>query len=190
VRARWVVLGLVAAGAVAAFFLRGSGLTARREPWPLEGRVAKTAWRFLVPADVRDRPNPLPNDAAVLTAGLEHFADHCAICHANDGSGDTPVGRNVFPRSPDMRLSATQRLTDGELFYAIEFGIPWTAMPAWGNGTPDGERQSWELVRFIRHLPAITADQLARMAELNPRSPAAAARDREIDEFLKGKGKE
>jgi hypothetical protein len=59
-------------------------------------------------------------------------------------------------------------------------------MPAWGNGTPEGQRQTWELVHFIRHLPALTEDELSRMEQFNPRSAAAQARDREIDEFLRG----
>jgi hypothetical protein len=41
-----------------------------------------------------------------------------------------PIGRRVYPPVPDMREAPTQGLTDGELFYAIEQGIPWTAMPA------------------------------------------------------------
>lgn len=55
-----------------------------------------------------------------------------------------------------MRAARSQQLTDGELFYAIEQGIPFTAMPAWTIASAEGERQSWELVRFIRHLPTLT----------------------------------
>ena len=87
-----------------------------------------------------------------------------------------------------MRLPATQRRTDGELFYAIEEGIPWTGMPAWGTGTPAGQHASWELVLFIRHLPRITEAELAEMEALNPRSRADRERERSIEQFLKGPG--
>jgi mono/diheme cytochrome c family protein len=107
---------------------------------------------------------------------MAHFADHCATCHANDGSGDTTLGRNMYPPAPDLRAAGTQRLTDGELFYAIESGIPWTGMPAWGNGTDEGRHESWKLVRFIRHLPRLTADEIRRMEQLNPRSPSSDTR--------------
>jgi mono/diheme cytochrome c family protein len=170
----------------AAFVVRGSGISARRTPWPGEARLATAFWRFMVPTAISRAPNPVPDTPEIRAAALEHFADHCATCHANDGSGDTPIGRNLFPRAPDMRQLGTQELTDGEIFYAIEHGIPWTGMPAWGNGTAEGQRQSWELVRFIRRLPLLTPDELSRMEQFNPRSPAAEARDREIDEFLKG----
>lgn len=57
----------------------------------------------------------------------------------------------------------------------------------WSTGTPDGERSSWELVLFIRHLPNLSAEELREMQELNPRSPAEERRQQEIDDFLSGK---
>ena len=177
---------LLAVGLVTAWFLRGRGITARREPFPLEASLAKAAWKFLVPRDIRNRPNPVPGDPETLKRAMAHFADHCAVCHGNDGRGDTLIGRNVHPRAPDLRLPSTQNLTDGELFYAIEVGIPWTAMPAFGNGTDDGERDSWELVRFVRHLPSLTREEVTYMEQFNPKTPATSARDREIEDFLSG----
>ena len=85
-----------------------------------------------------------------------------------------------------MRLPSTQNQSDGALFYAIEHGVPFTGMPAWGTGTEDGERESWELVVFIRHLPRITADELEEMARMNPRSAADEQRDNDINDFLSG----
>jgi mono/diheme cytochrome c family protein len=184
----WSIGLVVLVALVAAFFVRGSGISARRTPFVGEERLARAAWRFLVPHDLRDAANPVPNSPEVLQKALEHFADHCALCHGNDGSGDTVIGRRVFPVTPDLRAARTQNLTDGELFYAIEQGVPWTAMPAWTTGTEDGARESWELVRFIRHLPAITAAELTQMESLNPRSPAQDQRDRDIDDFLRGGG--
>jgi hypothetical protein len=87
-----------------------------------------------------------------------------------------------------MRTAATQRLSDGALFYAIEEGIPFTGMPAWSTGTGEGQRESWELVLFIRHLPRITPAELEEMETLNPRSPADMEQERQIQEFLKGGG--
>jgi mono/diheme cytochrome c family protein len=144
------------------------------------------AWRFMVPAHARDTTNPVPASADVLKEARDHWADHCALCHDNDGSGDTSVGRRVYPPVPDVRTPQVQRLTDGELFYAIEHGVPWTAMPGWTTGTAAGEEQSWALVRFIRHLPALTTDELKEMEAINPRTPTSPQEQRDIDEFLKG----
>lgn len=182
------VAGLCTVACAVVLFLWIGGLSAtRRQPWPLESRVAAAVWRAFVPGRIRNAANPVPATAEVLTAARAHWADHCALCHANDGSGDTPVGRRVYPRPPDMRAETVQKLTDGELFYAIEQGIPWTAMPGWATGIAEGERDSWSLVRLIRHLPSITPDELSEMERLNPKPPPNAAREKEIEDFLKGR---
>jgi mono/diheme cytochrome c family protein len=185
---RRILFWLLALGAAAVvvFLVQGAGITARRAPWPLEAKVARASWRFLVPADVRAAANPVPATAEGLRESSAHWADHCAVCHGNDGSGLSTIGRRVFPPTPDIRDSTTQNLTDGELFYAIEQGIPWTAMPAWSNGTAEGERESWALVRFIRHLPSLTPEELKEMDRFKPVSPAELQREREIDDFLNG----
>jgi hypothetical protein len=94
------------------------------------------------------------------------------------------MGQRVYPQTPDLRSARTQGLTDGELFYAIEQGIPWTAMPGWTTGTSEGEQESWALVRFMRHLPAITPDELKEMERLNPKPPPNPEHEREIEDFL------
>jgi mono/diheme cytochrome c family protein len=123
-----------------------------------------------------------------MREGLEHFADHCAVCHANDGSGATDFGRSLFPPAPDLRADPTQGLTDGELFYIIENGIRFTGMPAFGTGAAEGEAESWKLVHFIRHLPRLTGEQRAHMETLNPRSPVEIRQEIEEERFLRGEG--
>jgi mono/diheme cytochrome c family protein len=186
---RRFIIGVLALGALGATVLvveHGSGLSANRRAFPFEEAAATRARRFLIPAETRNAINPVPATADVLREAREHWADHCATCHGNDGAGGTPIGRHVFPPAPDMREARTQMLTDGELFYAIEQGIPWTAMPAWGNNSEHGVESSWALVHFIRHLPRLTPDEIKEMERLNPRSPADDQREREIEDFLKG----
>jgi len=85
-----------------------------------------------------------------------------------------------------MRGSSTQGLSDGELFYIIENGVRLTGMPAWGGaGKPE---ESWKLVQFIRHLPALTPDEAAQMEALNPRSAEEWQERQAEEDFLKGKG--
>jgi mono/diheme cytochrome c family protein len=129
-------------------------VTANRQASALEETVATRAWRFLIPARARSTTNPVTPSAEVLRGALEHWADHCATCHGNNGDGSTPIGRHVFPPAPEMRAARTQNLTDGELFYAIEQGIPWTACPR-GAPAPRGEQESAALVHFIRRLPQL-----------------------------------
>jgi mono/diheme cytochrome c family protein len=178
------LLGLVLVAAAALGYARVSGLESRSAPGPIETRVSRMTRRVAVPADLRLQPNPVASTPEALAEGRSHFADHCASCHANDGSGNTELGRGFYPKAPDMRLAATQDLTDGELFWVIENGIRFTGMPAWSTGTKAGEESSWRLVQFIRHLPALTPAELDAMTQLNPRSPAEIRQEIEEDRFL------
>ena len=183
---RFVVL-LIAAVAVTAgigywYVQRSAPFSARGVPTRLEREVALRLRHLAIPAADRARANPLPANAANLREGLEHFADHCAMCHANNGSGDTPIGRGLYPKPPVLRDARTQSLSDGELFSIIKHGIRFTGMPAFGGpGGEHGEQDSWRLVQFIRHLPKITEKELAEMEKLNPRSPAEASEEHPTD---------
>lgn len=180
-----IALVLLAAGG-ALLYIRQTGLSALPLPPPAEARIARALRAVAVPAEVRARLNPVPATPEVLAEGLAHFADHCASCHAIDGSGNTALGRGLYPKAPDMRAEATQRLTDGELFWIIEQGVRFTGMPGWSTGTADGERASWMLVRAIRHLPKLTTDERTRLEDLVPRSPAEVRQEIEEERFLAG----
>jgi hypothetical protein len=187
IKALWhvcAILGIVTV-AVAVWFV-AQGIGARSEPSSVEVSVARAARHLAIPASERSRGNPIPVTNESIRAGLEHWADHCATCHANDGGGDTEIGGALSPRAPDMRLPATQDLTDGELFYIIENGVKLTGMPAWGTGSAENEEDSWHLVNFIRRLPQLTDDELAEMDELNPRGPAEWRALEEERQFLTG----
>ncbi len=114
-----------------------------------------------------------------------HFADHCATCHANDGSGRTEIGQSLYPKAPDMRLPDTQRLTDGELYWIIANGVRLTGMPAWGDGGPN-DVETWKLVHFVRHLSELTTEQISEMKGLNPKTPEEIKEEQEDLQFLNG----
>jgi mono/diheme cytochrome c family protein len=128
----------------------------------------------------------VPESVEGLAEARAHFADHCASCHANNGSGLTPMGQNLYPKAPDMRLADTQGLSDGEIFYVIQNGVRFTGMPAWGSGTPEDEKDSWNLVRFIRHLPSQTPEEIEEMKQLNPKTREELREEEEIRKFLEG----
>jgi mono/diheme cytochrome c family protein len=183
-----IVIGAIAAGAVA-YAITARGLSTRVAPSALEERLALTLRHLATPAALRSRQNPVEPTAAVLDEALEHFADHCAACHANDGSGNTEIGRNLYPPAPDMRTARTQGLSDGELFSSIVTGIRLTGMPAWGTGTPEGEQGSWARVHFHRRRPQLPADDLVRREGLNPKSPPTFREEEEERRFLAGDDK-
>jgi mono/diheme cytochrome c family protein len=175
--------GLATAGL---FYVRSTGLVARTAPGAIETRIARGVRSLAVPQEVRERRNPVVIDPESLAEARAHYADHCAVCHANDGSGETPMGQAMWPKAPDMRLFATQGLTDGELFWIIENGIRFTGMPGWGTDTPEGEEASWSLVHFVRHIPEIGEAELEEIDTLIPRSEADIRQEIEEERFLRG----
>ena len=181
------VVVLVALGTIGTVvFLKTTGLSARAKPGQLETVVARRLRALAVPGDYQTLKNPVRRNEESIRNGMAHFADHCASCHANNGSGETEIGKGMFPPAPDMRLPATQDLSDGALFYIIEHGVRFTGMPSWATGTTEGEESSWHLVNFIRHLPRLTEAEEQEMADMNPRPPAEVRQEIEEQRFLAG----
>ncbi len=162
------------------------GFSALDEPSAIEAFAARTVRHWAVPSDLRDRKNPVPLTPEVLVEARAHFADHCATCHGNDGKGESGMGKQMYPKTPNMTLERTQSLSDGELFSIIENGIRLTGMPGFGSGTADSAYGSWGLVHFIRHLPKLTAEEMAEMEKLNPKSPEEWQQMQEEAAFLAG----
>ncbi len=187
-KTRLIVIGVVGVvGALAALiWIKGqNGFSARDEPSGLEKFAAETMRSISMPSAAKALKSPERVDDARVAGARMHWADHCATCHANDGSGNTPIGKNLFPKPPDMRSKVTQSKTDGQLFFIIENGVRLTGMPAWGS---DGNHsdESWALVAFIRQLPQLTAEELEAMKAMNPRSAHELMEQKEEDDFLRG----
>jgi cytochrome c553 len=194
-RVRWFLWGavatlaiLLAAGLVV--LRQMSGFSAHEPPTPLERWLAWRARTAAIPAEAKARANPIPETPEVLAEARAHWADHCASCHANDGSGDAFMGRNMYPPAPDMRRPETRQMTDGELFYIIQNGVRLTGMPGCGGSdhasTGHDEEDSWKLVRFIRHLPELGFQEKKEMEKLNPKGPEDRKEEEEEERFLRG----
>jgi mono/diheme cytochrome c family protein len=183
-----LVIGAVIVGILVGVYFVTAGISARPQPGAIERFAARTVRGLAISVRTRGMTNPIPATPETVAEGRAHFADHCASCHGNDGSGNTEMGRGLYPRAPDMRLTTTQDLTDAQLFYIIENGVRLTGMPGWGTGTRAGEEQSWHLVHFIRHLPQITPDEIEQMESVNPRSPEEIRQQIEEEKFLQGTG--
>jgi mono/diheme cytochrome c family protein len=163
-----------------------AGFSAREQPSAVERWAAQRFRALAIPLSAKEKRNPVPDSLEIIATAGAHWADHCASCHANNGSGDVELGKHLYPPAPDMRQAATQMLTDGELFYIIQNGIRFSGMPGWGNGSSQDAEDSWKLVRFIRHLPEINPEEEQEMKELNPKSPDEFREEQEEKEFLNG----
>ena len=182
----WFFAAVFVAATATGLWIVRRGFSARDEPSRVEKLIARRVRALAVPARARAAKNPVSATPAVLADARAHFADHCAVCHANDGSGQTTIGQNLYPKALDMRLDDTQRLTDGELYYIIQNGIRLTGMPGWGKEGDENDEDTWKLVHFTRHLGELTAAQLKDMKGLNPKTPDEIEEERQDEEFLRG----
>ena len=178
-------LALVVLGAIygARLIHRGFGTT--EEPSGLEKLMARTVRNLSIPSRARKETNPWKASPENLEAAREHFLARCAVCHGNDGSGVTQVGRNLYPKPPDLRAPKTQDLTDGQIHYIIQNGVRLTGMPAWGHPHDEADNEGWMLVLFIRSLRPLSGGEqseeeaTARAAHYTG-SPACAKCHQEI----------
>src|SRR4029077_18135458 len=157
-----VLLGFLTVFVIAALILTGlvwRGFSATAEPWAIETVVARTVRNLAIPSRARKEQNPLEATLENWQEGREDFAAWCASCHGIDGRGITPIGQNLYPRTPDLRESQTQHLRDGEIHYIIENGVQLTGMPAWKSPDPESREESWKLVLFIRSLRSVTDNE-------------------------------
>jgi len=168
-----ILFALVVAAAGYGLILVRRGFSALATPSAVEVFAATTARKMAVPAAYRQRRNPIMPSTENIRAGMEHFSDHCATCHSNDGGGHTLYGKGLYPKPPDMRAAGTQNKSDGELYYTIVNGVRLSGMPAFGE--EHSAPQTWRLVLFIRHLPQITSEELNEMKALNPKAQANPA---------------
>ncbi|MFN2387716.1 MAG: cytochrome c [Thermoanaerobaculia bacterium] len=177
---------LLLAVAVLLFRFSRHGLSVHDDPTQAEELLARVLRNLAAPADLREAKNPVRATPEILVEARGHFADHCAVCHGNDGRGNTTLGQRLYPRAPDMTLEATQSLSDGEMFAVIENGIRLTGMPGWGDGTAESARGSWGLVHFIRNLSKLSEEDLREMEKMNPMTAEQFEQMKEEEAFLQG----
>ena len=158
------LLAVAAIGAVLAISAILRGFRATSEPSGFEAVVARTARDWAIPRRARNEKNPLKLTSENLREGREEFLARCASCHGHDGSGLTDMGRNLYPRTPDLRAARTQNLTDGEIHYIIANGVQLTGMPAWSNPHQERNDSAWNLVLFIRSLRPLTREEKTQQA--------------------------
>ena len=134
--------------------VRAGGLSAEAEPGKLEYAIATRLARLSIPADAKHQENPFRADATTWRTAADHYRDHCAQCHGNDGHAKTLLGQAMYPKVPDLADPVVQRMSDGELFYVIQNGVRWTGMPSWRreHSTDD----TWRLVSLVRAVPNLT----------------------------------
>lgn len=162
-----IITVIVTLAAIAAFFyfaIIRQGFSARTKPSELEDFLVEQARNLATPRAEKDAKSPVPETPHGTAEALDHWVDHCSVCHGVDGKGKTDIGSNQYPPAPDMTEQDTQEMTDGQLYGIISNGVRFSGMPAWVR--VHTAEENWRLVGFVRHLPKLTPDELKRMQQM------------------------
>jgi mono/diheme cytochrome c family protein/cbb3-type cytochrome oxidase cytochrome c subunit len=96
-----------------------------------------------------DKTDPLPVTVDNIDAGKRIWTRECAVCHGDAAAGEGIYRQGIEPVPPSFAsLADYADFTDGDYFWRISEGVPWSAMPTWK--VLYTEEQRWQLVQYIR----------------------------------------
>jgi len=148
------------------------GCSAHKKPSSVETALANVAKDLVIPMEAEKLKNPLGGDPQTVSQGQQIYVQSCAICHGNDGHGQTTLGQGMYPPVMDLTSPHVQHWNDSEMFWVIQNGVRLTGMASWkATISPD---DTWKLIIFIRRLPnlngavARNSDQPATPSKKTP----------------------
>ena len=174
-------------------------LTAK-ERWDVIGYIkAVYAETFERDPDEGDVPaeyqldNPLEISIDNINGGKRIWTRECAVCHGDAAHGEGIYRQGIEPVPPDFSAQADYAdFTDGDFFWRVSEGVPWTAMPAWKMQYTPHER--WQLVTYIRTMftqsippppkPPDSERFRATKLELDSKIPASTSYEDGRQQFL------
>jgi len=138
-----------------AYALVRSGLipaNADAKPGWLETWAAGTSLDATLLRDAPKAQNPVPLNDANLLAGVQLFAQNCAVCHgsAKGAASPSPIAKGLYPKPPQLATDGVEDDPEGDSFWKIKHGIRLTGMPSWRYTLSD--RQIWTLALFLKHM--------------------------------------
>jgi mono/diheme cytochrome c family protein len=120
-------------------------------PSPTETKVAYWAKHHVTVGGKKD-VNPIKATEENIEEGKGLFASECMVCHGMDGQNTgVPFAATMSPQVPSLASPEVQAYTDGQLKSIIKNGIYPSGMPGFSGDF--GDRDMWEMVLYIRHLP-------------------------------------
>src|SRR5262249_44304649 len=96
--------------------------------------------------------------------GAAEYDQMCARCHLGPGLADNDARKGLNPPAPELAKQPQGDDVDlmaARQFRIIKFGIPNSAMPAWGESHDDPSL--WSIVAFLMKLPTLSPEQYAQM---------------------------
>jgi len=83
---------------------------------------------------------------AAAQSGKELFERNCVMCHGDDGSANTQIGKSLGAK--DLRTDEAKKKTDAEIYAVIEKGK--NQMPPFGESLKKAEIN--RIIAYVREL--------------------------------------
>jgi thiosulfate dehydrogenase len=140
---------------IGAYFVLHSGFipaNADALPGRLEIWAANTSLDATLAREAPKGPNPVALTDENLIAGVDLYAQHCAICHgtAKGEESASAVAKGEYPQPPQLATDGVEDDPEGVSFWKISHGIRWTGMPSWKGSLTD--QQIWTLALFLKQM--------------------------------------
>jgi mono/diheme cytochrome c family protein len=122
---------------------------ADQKPSYAEEKVAMAAVDASMDRRASDAKNPITPTEENIVAGAKIYLDHCGGCHGVPSNPESVFSRSFNPPVPEFFKDAPD-MSDSQNFYAIQHGVRWTGMPAWGKTLSDTE--IWQVATFLDNI--------------------------------------
>jgi mono/diheme cytochrome c family protein len=157
------IIGIVATvviGGVAAYELALNGYlvppNADIPPSSLEASVAHKALHASVRREIAGMTDPVPMNAASMSAGVKLYAQNCAVCHGAADAKPSKLAQGFYIESPMLAKDGVTDDPEAETYWKLTHGIRFSAMPAFGTTLSDTER--WQITQFVAHMDKLPAE--------------------------------
>jgi mono/diheme cytochrome c family protein len=108
--------------------------------------------KSLVPPSWVNTKSAMPPTQRSLLHGKQIYITNCIGCHGLTGQGDGPAAAFLEPKPFNFTNANVQmQHSEGQYYHFLLFGLPGTAMPAWGDYL--SVQDIWDVINFLRTIP-------------------------------------
>jgi mono/diheme cytochrome c family protein len=98
----------------------------------------------------------------LIEQGFSCYRAHCEQCHGGPGVAPADLAKGQLPLANNLAYTG-RTWAPAELYWVTKKGIRMSGMPAWEYRID--EEGLWSLVAFTRHLPSLTRERYAALAQ-------------------------
>lgn len=94
--------------------------------------------------------NPLPETSDDVLVGMRLYARHCAVCHGTADGQPSRFAQGLYIKSPQFATAGVETDSEGAIYWIVEHGVRFTAMPGFKNTMPT--QDVWKITMFLKRM--------------------------------------